>query len=73
MINLPQVLGVFRDEINKLNKMLSHPERISKYKLVPHVWGPDTGELSPTLKLKRKFVFGKYQDDISEIFMRKRS
>ncbi len=72
MINLPQVLGVFREEIKKLNKMLSHPEKISKYKLVPHVWGPDTGELSPTLKLRRKFVFVKYQDDISEIFMRKR-
>jgi len=51
--------------------MLNHPERISKYKLVPHVWGPDTGELSPTLKLRRKFVFSKYENDISEIFTRK--
>ena len=71
MINLPQVHGIFREEIKKLNKMLNQAERISKYKLVPHVWGPDTGELSPTLKLKRKFVFSKYQDDISEIFMRR--
>jgi len=71
MINLPQVHGVFREEIKKLNKMLSHPERITKYKLVPHVWGPDTGELSPTLKLRRKYVFSKYQKDISEIFMHK--
>jgi len=71
MINLPQVHVIFREEIKKLNKMLNHPERISKYKLVPHVWGPDTGELSPTLKLRRKFVFSKYQDELSEIFMRR--
>lgn len=68
MILLPQVHNAFRDEIQKLNKMLNHPERISRYKIVPHIWGPDTGELSPTLKLKRKFVQAKYEKDISEIF-----
>jgi long-chain acyl-CoA synthetase len=68
MISLPQVRNIFRDEINKLNKILNHPERISRYKIVPHIWGPDTGELSPTLKLKRKFVHAKYEKDISEIF-----
>ena len=71
MIALPDVKGIFKEEINRLNKMLNHHEKIGKYKLVPHVWGPDTGELSPTLKLKRKVIFRKYQDDISDIFMRR--
>ena len=68
MINLPEVHNIFREEIKKLNRMLSQPERISRYKIVPHVWGPDTGELSPTLKLRRKHVYSKYEKDISDIF-----
>jgi len=31
-------------------------------------WSPETGELSPTLKLKRKFLVNKYADLLSEIF-----
>jgi len=71
LIQLPQVHNVFKEEIKKLNKMLSNPERIGRYKLVPHVWGPETGELSPTLKLRRKYVMAKYEKDISDIYIRK--
>ncbi len=70
LIKLPEVHNIFKEEIKKLNKMLNQYERISRFKLVPHVWGPDTGELSPTLKLKRKYVFSKYEKDISEIYKR---
>ena len=71
LIQLPQVHDIFKEEIKKLNKMLSSPERIGRYKLVPHVWGPETGELSPTLKLRRKYVMAKYEKDISDIYVRK--
>ncbi len=69
IILLPQVREVFKEEVKKLNKTLSNPERIGRHILVPHVWGPETGELSPTLKLKRKHVMAKYEKNITEIYI----
>jgi len=31
-------------------------------------WTPESGELSPTLKLKRKIVFNKYEEKINQIY-----
>lgn len=70
LIKLPPVLEVFNDEVNKLNKTLNGPEKILRYRLVPDEWSPFTGELSPTLKLKRKFIDQKYQDLIEMIFLK---
>jgi long-chain acyl-CoA synthetase len=68
IIRHPMVLKIFSNEVNRLNRMLSSPERIIKYRLVSDEWSPDTGELSPTLKLKRKFISDKYQAVLEEVY-----
>ena len=70
MIQLPEILAFFNSEIEKINKRLSPPERIHRFRLVPDEWSPATGELSPTLKLKRQFITDKYRKLLDRVFMK---
>ncbi len=51
-----------------MNKQLGQTEQIKRFRLVQEEWTPATGELSPTLKLKRKFLINRYSMLIDEIF-----
>lgn len=73
LVNLPKVKDFFQKEINKINKSLGSFEQIRKFKVVCEEWSPQTGELSPTLKLKRKNIHEKYQELISKMFQGKLS
>ena len=68
MICLPNVLSVFNEEIGKINKSLSDWERINRIRIVPDEWSPATGELSASLKLKRKVVADKYTELLESIY-----
>ena len=61
---------VIRAEVDKFNEEMADYEKISRYQMVSDVWSPATGELSPTLKMKRKFITKKYQDLIDQIYMK---
>ena len=65
-----QLIDVFNKEVQKHNKTVSDFERINRFRLIPDVWSPTTGELSPTLKLKRKFIAEKYQGLIDQIYFK---
>ena len=58
----------FWRELLKNNKTFDHPKRIKSMRLVEDTWTPETGELSPTLKLKRKVLRTKYRDIIKDIY-----
>ena len=70
MIQLPEIQSFFNSEIEKINKRLSPPERINRFRLVPDEWSPATGELSPTLKLKRQFISDKYRKLLDQVYMK---
>lgn len=70
LIKLPQVQSFFSTEIEKFNKRLNPPERINRFRLVKDEWSPATGELSPTLKLRRQFIHDKYVSLVTQIYMR---
>jgi len=55
-------------EIEKVNTSLGEHERIVKFELTGNTWSVDTGELTPTLKLKRKIIAEKYQTLIEKLF-----
>jgi long-chain acyl-CoA synthetase len=55
-------------EIEKVNGHLARYETIKRFKLLPAQFSVDGGELTPTLKLKRKVVAQKYAKEIDELF-----
>jgi long-chain acyl-CoA synthetase len=70
LIELPVIQALFSSEVEKLNKKLSPTERLHRIRLVPDEWTPASGELSPTLKLRRHFIQEKYKNLISQIFLK---
>lgn len=63
-----KVQEYFNTEIERINSRLSTPERISRFRLVQEEWTPATGELSPTLKLRRQFIQNKYKSLIAQVY-----
>ncbi len=69
LIRNPLVIERFQKEVNNTNSHLGQTEHIKRFRLVAEEWSQLTGELSPTLKLKRKHLHDKYQTIIDEIYM----
>lgn len=68
MIQKPEVLSLIRKEVDKFNQLFNHVEQVKKFELLPAEWTIDSGELTPTLKLKRKVILEKYHDIIDKIY-----
>jgi long-chain acyl-CoA synthetase len=68
LIQIPEVVEQIQREVNAINKTLGSHEQISRIRLVNDEWTPATGELSPTLKLRRSVVAEKYKDLIDDIY-----
>ena len=68
LIQLPEVVELFQQEVNQANKQLGASEQIKRFRLVADEWSTQTGELSPTLKLKRQQLTGKYGKIVNEIY-----
>jgi long-chain acyl-CoA synthetase len=68
LIQIPEVVDKIQKEVNLVNKTLGSHEQISRIRLVCEEWTPASGELSPTLKLRRSIVAAKYQHLIDDIY-----
>ena len=68
LIETSEVIERFSKEIKEVNKSLGEHEQIKKFRLVTEEWTPQSGELSPTLKLKRNLVAKHYKDLIDDIY-----
>lgn len=68
VLSYQQVQDKFDEEIARHNSTFSQFEKIKKFLLVPESWGINTGELTPTLKIKRSFILDKYRDQIDSIY-----
>jgi len=55
-------------EMDKINKDLGNWEQIKRIELSPQVWSIEGGELTPTLKLKRKIIKEKYLDLYNKMY-----
>jgi len=68
LICLPEVLAAYNEEVSRINKSLSDWERINRFRIVADEWSPASGELSASLKLKRKVVLDKYPELLDSIY-----
>ncbi|GAB4473465.1 MAG: long-chain fatty acid--CoA ligase [Thermoflexibacter sp.] len=68
MLKHPKVIEKFDEEVKKVNENFGNWEKVKKFTLLSTPWGIDSGELTPTLKLKRKSIYSKYEKMIDEIY-----
>jgi long-chain acyl-CoA synthetase len=57
-----EVRALFEPLIEKLNQELARYETVKKFAILPADFTQETGELTPTMKVKRKVVEAKYRD-----------
>ena len=62
------VKEVFTSVVEDMNNNFSQVEKIKKFELLPNEWTIEGGELTPTLKLKRKVIMEKYSDAVYRIY-----
>lgn len=68
LVESKELAAAIASEIDKYNKAVCPHERILRFRLVSDEWTPATGELSPTLKLKRQVIMHKYQSLLEEVY-----
>ncbi|MBE8726761.1 AMP-dependent synthetase/ligase [Flavobacterium hungaricum] len=64
----PDVIKRIDNEVEEINKKFGHWEQIKRFELTPDVWSIDGGQLTPTLKLKRKIIKEIYKDLYAKIY-----
>jgi long-chain acyl-CoA synthetase len=65
---LPEVQDEIALAVEEANETVSQVERVKRWVIVPDEWTPESGELTPSLKLKRRVVLDRYMDDIEKMY-----
>ena len=68
IIRNEKVRDKFNEEVKGLMKDIAQYEQVKKVELLPKLFTIDSGELTPTLKLKRKIIHGKYKELIEGMY-----
>jgi long-chain acyl-CoA synthetase len=64
----PQVLELIQAELDRANARYAQVEQVKRFFILDHDLSQETGELTPTLKVKRNVVYEKYADDFSALY-----
>jgi long-chain acyl-CoA synthetase len=64
----PTVLAAVEDAVAAANSRLARVQQVKRWRLLPVEWTAESGELTPTLKLKRRVVHAKYADIIDSLY-----
>jgi long-chain acyl-CoA synthetase len=68
MIRHPQVIEKFQKEVNKYNAGFASYEQIKKFALLANPWTVESGEYTPTLKVKRKVIYDNNRQLIESMY-----
>jgi long-chain acyl-CoA synthetase len=68
LVTRPDVLALYQEIIDALNRDLSQFERIKKMALLPAEFSVESGELTPTLKVKRKVIEERWREQIGKLY-----
>ena len=68
IVKHPDIIARIRKEVAEYNQNFGSYEQIKKYKLLEKEWTIETRELTANLKLRRKYIFEKYEKEIEKLF-----
>ncbi|MFE7378733.1 AMP-dependent synthetase/ligase [Streptomyces zhihengii] len=64
----PAVRAEVERAVAAANARLNHTEQVKRYELLTEEWGPATGELTPSLKMRRRIIRDKYAEELSGLY-----
>jgi long-chain acyl-CoA synthetase len=64
----PAVIGLIQDEVDRVNATLARVENVRKFTILPKKLYEEDGEVTPTMKVKRKFVHEAFDDLIETMY-----
>jgi len=68
IVKNPLVIAQIQKEIDQFNSFFGDWEKVKRFELTTVQWGVATGEMTPTLKLKRKVIMEKHKDLFAKIY-----
>ncbi|MGO9480872.1 MAG: long-chain fatty acid--CoA ligase, partial [Candidatus Kryptoniota bacterium] len=69
LVHEEKIYDAIRIDMTKLQKDLAKYEQVRRFKLLPEPFTIESGELTPTLKIRRKVVEQKYADVIESMYI----
>lgn len=64
----PKIKDLIRDQVAEANSQLASFETVKNFAIIPHEFTVETGEITPSLKIKRKFCDKKYEAIINSLY-----
>jgi long-chain acyl-CoA synthetase len=68
LVEHPSVVARYQSIVDEVNSSLAHFETIKRFRIVPEEWSLASGELTPSLKLKRRVITEKYREVIQSFY-----
>ncbi|MCF8715201.1 long-chain fatty acid--CoA ligase [Joostella atrarenae] len=68
LVNNEKIKERIQEEVDLYNEKFGRWERIKKFELTPDEWSVEDGQLTPTLKLKRRIIKEKYADLYNKLY-----
>ena len=68
LVESEAVVAEVRRALTEANKHLSRVEGFKRFTILPAEWSPESEELTPTMKLKRRVIHSKYQPQIEAMY-----
>ncbi|MEA2628002.1 MAG: long-chain acyl-CoA synthetase [Chloroflexota bacterium] len=68
LVEHPATIGEVRRALTVANTHLSRIEQFKRFTILPDEWSPESEELTPTMKLKRRVIHTKYRDQIDAMY-----
>jgi long-chain acyl-CoA synthetase len=72
LVRDPEVRAHVQAAVDKANKTVSRAESIRRFEILPEHWSAESGEFTPSLKLKRAHVFRQHSEVIEKLYASKR-
>jgi long-chain acyl-CoA synthetase len=68
LISNPAIVEFYNNKIEKLTESLGQVEKIKKFTLMPQEFTQENGEITPTMKIRRKVIQQRYRDIIDKMY-----
>jgi len=68
LVKNEKVIGLYKTEINRAQSEIKHYERVRDFLLATEEWTPESGMLTPSLKIKRRTLMAEFGPQINDLY-----